>query len=111
MWQKNKNYHLNPALQTSKQILLRKLNKSYLQDNYEVPINGIARSDKYFMIRFDKGCVDNVTIDQMKPCLTQTEALPHPAEETYHEIATPAPNTPTAVIPPQAAPAVAQPYT
>ena len=30
----NKNYHLDPELQTAKKILLRRINKTGLQDNY-----------------------------------------------------------------------------
>lgn len=50
-------------------------------------------------------------IDRVKPYFTQTEALPQPAEETHNEIAIHTPGTPTTVIPPQAAPAIAQPIT
>ena len=53
--------------------------KSGLQDNYEAPFDVIARSDKYFTIRFDNGWLDNVMIDIVKPCFTQTKALPQPA--------------------------------
>ena len=45
----NKNYHLDPALQTARKILLRRINKTGLQDNYEGPFDVITRSDKYFI--------------------------------------------------------------
>ena len=60
----NKNYHLDPALQTTKKILLRRINKTGLQDNYEGPFDVIARSDIYFTIHFDNGSIDDVTIEQ-----------------------------------------------
>ena len=80
----NKNHHIDPALQTAKKILRKRINKTGLQDNYEGPFDVIARSDKYFTIRFD-----NVTINRVKPCFTQSEELPQPAEETYHEVTVP----------------------
>ena len=85
----NKNYHLDPALQTAKKILLRRINKTGFQDNYEGPFDVIARSDKYFTIRLDNGRIDNVTIDQLKPCFTQSEALPQPAEDHEVTVSTP----------------------
>ena len=51
----------------------------------------ITRSDKYFTIRLDNGRIDTVTIDHVKPCFIQSEALPQPAEETYHEVTVPTP--------------------
>ena len=58
-----KKYHPDLALQTAKKILLRRINKTGLQDNYEVPFDVIERSDKYFTIHFDNGRIENLTLD------------------------------------------------
>ena len=72
------NYHLDQALQTAKKILLRRINYTDLQDNYEGPFDVNARSEKYFPICLDNGRIDNVTIDLVKPCFTQSGALSQP---------------------------------
>ena len=47
----NKNYHLDPALETAKKIPLRRINKTGLQDNYEGPFDVIARSHRQWSHR------------------------------------------------------------
>ena len=101
----NKTYHRDPTLKTGKKIFLRKMNKTGLQDNYIEPFDVIARSEKYFTIRFTNGKIDNVTTEQVKPCFSQADTLPRPTIEEEHVVNPPAPPVPPAPQLPPAPPA------
>ena len=74
----NKHYRRDPTLDTCSKIFLKKMNKAGLQDNYLGPFDVIARSEKYFTIRLNNGKINNVTVERVKPCFSQTDALPRP---------------------------------
>ena len=86
-----KNYHRDPKLNTCTKVFLRKINKTGLQDNYLGPFDVVARSEKCFAVRLSNGKVANVTVERVKPCFSETDALPRPAIEQQHEIETPSP--------------------
>ena len=101
----NKTYHRDPILNSCKKIFLKKINKTGLQDNYLGPFNVVACSEKYFTIRLDNIKIDNVTVECVKPCFSQTDALPPPTVEQDHEVHTPAPPAPAEHPAPQLQPA------
>ena len=72
----SKNYPRDPALDTCSKVFLKKINKTGLQDNYLGSFDIVARSEKYFTIRLNNGKIDNVTVERIKPCFSQTHALP-----------------------------------
>ena len=97
----NKSYHRDPTLDTCSKIFLKKMNKMGLQDNYLGPFNVIAQSEKYFTIRLYNGKVDNVTVERVKPCFSETDTLPYSEVEQEHEVHISAPPTPPAYQAPQ----------
>ena len=93
---KDKKYHHDPKLDSGSKVFLRKMNKIGLHDNYVGPFDVIARSEKYFTIKLSNGKIDNVTIDRVKPCFSESDTLRCPATEEYHEVHAPAPLAPAA---------------
>ena len=81
------------------------MNKTGLQDKCLGPFDIIARSEKYFTIRLNDGKIDNVTVERVRPCFSQADALPRPAVEQQHEVHTPAPPAPPGYQAPQLPPA------
>ena len=91
---KNKIYQHNPTLDSCSKVFLRKMNKTGLQDNYVGSFAVITCSEKYFTIRLSNGKRDNVTIDRVKPCFSESDTLPRPSTEEHHEVYPPAPVEP-----------------
>ena len=78
--------YVDSNLATCRKVFIKNMNKKGLNFNYKGPYDVVARSPKYLTIKLPNGMLDNVTVDRIKACFTQEEALPPPAVEQFREV-------------------------